>query len=158
MTEDIQSPARITEDHVQDRIINPAAGAPQAYRRLDGLAWLMERKVIAGHQLEAGRRLQDDYQLSQMEGGARSGGERTSGGRSSYDIPEAAHAAGKRVKEALAILTPETLTMTMLFLLPDYKAESPTLENIAARVGEHKRSVTLGIRTALSLLARHYGN
>lgn len=159
MTEpEIDTPAIITTDHVQDRIVSPVAGAPKAFRRLDGLGWMEERKVIKGHQIEAGRRLQQDYALSQRQGGAKSGGERTDGGRDGWDIPQAAIDAKDRMKAALSVLTPETLTMTTLFLFPDHKDEAPTLENIAARVKEHKRCVSFGIRTALSLLARHYGN
>jgi hypothetical protein len=152
-----ESPAVITADHVQDRVISPTAGAKQGYRRLDGLAWMLERKTIAGYQEAAGRRLQEDFELSQLRGGAQSTGERTSSSRRSWDIPDAAIDAKGRVDDALAVLTPEITTMTMLFLLPDFQLKTQTLEEIAKRSGEHKRAVTLGIRTALSLLARHYG-
>lgn len=154
---DIQAPARITEDHVQDRGTSTAAGAPKAWRKLDGLAWLMARKSIASHQLEAGRRLQEDYELSQLQGGARSGGERANGKRS-YDLPDSALDAGKRVKNALAILPPELVSMTILFLLPDFSERSFSLERIAGMVKEDKRAVGLGVRAGLSLLARHYGS
>lgn len=156
MTDEIQSPAIISTDHVQDRELSPVAGAPKGFRRVDGLA--MMEKTIARHQYEAGRRLQEDYAESQMEGGAKSGGQKVDGGRRDYDIPQYAIDAARRVNNALAILTPELLTMTMLFLLPDHRREAPTFENIAARVGRHKRCISFGIETALSLLARHYGN
>lgn len=150
-------PAIITSDHVQDRVLSPVAGAKRGYRHLDGLAWMEERKTIASYQFAAGRRLQEDFELSQMRGGAQSGGERTNGNRRSWDIPDSALAASDRVNEALSVLTPEITTMTMLFLLPDFEKRTQTLEEIARRAGEHKRAITLGIRTALSLLARHYG-
>ncbi|HEX2654496.1 MAG TPA: hypothetical protein VHN11_12690, partial [Xanthobacteraceae bacterium] len=70
--DDVQGPARISAAYVQDREISPVAGSPKAWRRPDGLAFMRDRKQIAGHQWEAGNRLQEDYQLSQMEAGARS--------------------------------------------------------------------------------------
>lgn len=152
-----ESPAIITDMHRQDRGISPIAGAPKAWRRIDGLDYLLERKSIARHQVEAGRRLQDDYELSQMQGAARSGMERV-GGRGSRDIPDSALDAGKRMKQALAEIPPELLSMTVLFLLPDFRIESFSLERIAKMVGEDKRAIGLGVRAALSLLARHYGN
>lgn len=154
---EIVGPAIQRSNHIQDREISTVAGAPKAWRRLDGLAWLMERKAIAGHQRDAGRRLQEDYELSQMQGGARSGGERTSG-RSSYEIPDSALDAKDRVKAALSVVPPELVSMTVLFLLPDFEAKPFSLERIATMVREDKRSISLGVRAALSLLARHYGN
>ena len=158
MTEDIQAPAKLRPDHIQDRGISKEIGAEKAYRRVDGLAMLEHQKSIASHQYEAGRRLQEDYALSQMEAGARSGGTRVDGGRRNYDIPDYAIAAKDRVKEALSVLTPELLTMTTLFLFPDHKDEAPTFENIGARTKRHKRCISFGIEIALSLLARHYGS
>lgn len=155
--DDIIPPAVIGPDHLQDRVISPIAGAKQGYRRLDGLAWMLERKTIAGYQEAAGRRLQEDFELSQMRGGAQSTGERTNGNRRSWDIPDNALDAGRRVNDALAVLTPELLKMTCLFLLPNFENKTLTLEEIAVQTKEHKRVISFGVRTALSLLARHYG-
>lgn len=153
----IDGPA-VERGFVQDRTISPVAGATKAWRRLDGLAYLLDRKLIAGHQRDAGTRLQEDYQTSLMEAGARSGGCISNGGRGKTEIPDSAIMAGARVKAALAVLPPELLSMTVLFLLPDFSKEALSLEKIAARVREDKRSITLGVRAALSLLARHYGS
>jgi hypothetical protein len=155
--DEIAAPAVISNDMRQDRTISPVAGAQKAWRRLDGLACLRERKQIARHQVEAGTRLQDDWQESLMEGGSRGGGVKTDGGRGSYEIPQRAIDARGRVKQALAILPPELLTMTILFLLPDFREQPLNLERIGQMVKEDKRSITLGIRASLSLLARHYG-
>jgi len=153
---DIEGPALVRPDHIQDRGISKEIGAEKAYRRVDGLAMLSHQNAIARHQYEAGRRLQEDYALSQMEGGARSDGTKVNGGRRDFDIPQYAIDARDRLKAATAVLPPELLTMTTLFLFPDHKDEAPTFENIAVRVKEHKRCISFGVRAALSLLARHY--
>lgn len=155
---EIVGPAMQRPHHIQDREISTVAGSPKAWRRLDGIAYLKSRKLINSSQEQAAIRLQEDYEKSQMQGGAQSGHERTSGGRKGYDIPDAALDAGKRLKEALSVLTPEILSITVLFLLPHTATTGFSLEHIAKRVGEDKRAINLGIRTALSLLARHYGN
>jgi hypothetical protein len=152
-----ESPAVIGPDHVRDRNVSTNAGAAKAWSRHDGLRYLQRRRAIARHQYEAGTKLQDDYQVSLMQGGARSGGERSGGGRRSFDIPQIAIDADRRVDQALAILPPELLSMTVLFLLPHSSDDSFSLEQIAKVVREDKRSITLGVRAALSLLARHYG-
>lgn len=154
--DDVQAPAVITADHVQDRELSPVAGSPRGYRRLDGLDWLIQRKAIHRHQLEAGRRLQADYAESQRQGCPQSGSAKVDG-RRSWDVPDKAIDASKRTKAALAIIPPELLSMTALFLFPNFEEQPFSLERIAAMVKEDKRSISLGVRAALSLLARHYG-
>ena len=151
-------PALIQEDHIQDRPLSKEIGAPRGYRRLDGLDYLRKKHGIARHQIEAGRRLQADYEQSQMQAGARSSNSiiNNSGPRA-HGIPDAALDAKKRVDEALATIPPELVSMTILFLLPDFREQPFNIEKIAERVREDKRSIALGVRASLSLLARHYG-
>lgn len=153
----VDGPAKITPDHAQDRPISKEAGAPLAYRKRDGLAWMIERRDIHRGQYQAGRQLQRDradaldalFPRSRMERGSASG-------RAS-DVPDKALEAKGRFDEAMAVLTPELVSMTALFLFPDFEEGPPSWENIAVRVREDKRAVKLGVRVALSLLARHYG-
>jgi hypothetical protein len=151
---DIDGPA-MTRGYVQDRVISPVAGATKAWRRPDGLAYMLERKQIAGHQWQAGDRLQQDYQTSMMQAGARSGGIR--GGGAPTEIPQNAIDASRRVKAALSHLPAEILTINTLFLLGGSEDGQTSFENIAKRVGEDKRAIPIAIRAGLSILARHYG-
>lgn len=154
----IDGPALVGPDHVQDRLVSKEIGAPRAYRRLDGLDYLRKKGVIARHQIEAGRRLQCDYEQSQMQAGARSSNQIiNNSSRRANGIPDAAIDASDRVEAALAVLPQELLSMTILFLLPDFRDAPFNIEKIAERVREDKRAISLGVRSSLSLLARHYG-
>jgi hypothetical protein len=154
----IDGPARISGSYVQDREISTVAGSPKAWRRPDGLAFMRDRKQIAGHQWEAGNRLQEDYQLSQMEAGARSGGASgVRGGGGPTEIPDSAIDASRRLRAAMSNLPAEIETIITLFVLGSSEDGATSFENIAKRVGEDKRAIPLAIRSGLSLLARHYG-
>jgi len=150
-----EGPAIVTRLHRKDRLLSPAAGAPKGYRRVDRLQWLRDHGAIGDHQLFAGRRLQDDWQISKLENapsmqltvGARGG----AGGT----LPDAKLEAGRRVKAALDALPPELVTLTCLFLMPEDHPFS--VERLAAKVKEDKRAVSYALRLALSMLARHYG-
>jgi hypothetical protein len=62
-----EGPAIVTTLHRQDRLLTPAAGAPKGFRRIDRLQWLKDHGTIGDHQLHAGRRLQEDRQISKLE-------------------------------------------------------------------------------------------
>jgi hypothetical protein len=150
----VETPAKITSMHACDRELSVAAGAPRGFRRIDRLQWLADHGSIADHQLHAGRRLQQDWQISKIEASPRMEfGGRGSGGHG--NISDAALDAGKRVARALAVLPRELRQLTELFLMPEDHPFS--LERVAAIVKEDRRAAAYGIRIALSLLARHYG-
>lgn len=158
-TTEIEGPARITPLHVQDRELTTVAGGPKGWRRLDGLQYLKDRKLIDSNQFQAGERLQNDYAEAQMEAMPRSG---TGGsGYGPRDIPQQAIDADRRFHAALAVLPPAILTLTVVFLIPQTnengEREFLSMEQIAKRVREDKRAIPLAMRTALSLLGRHYG-
>ena len=149
-----EAPAIVTRLHRQDRLLSPAAGAPRGFRRLDRLQWLADHGAIGDHQLFAGRRLQEDWQISKLEAApsmqwARSGVARGS------TLSDAKLDAGRRVKKALSALPPELVTLTCLFLLPEDHPFS--LEGLAAKVKEDKRALSFAVRLSLTMLARHYG-
>jgi hypothetical protein len=149
-----QAPAVITAMHRQDRLLSPAAGAPKGFRRVDRLQWLKDHGAIGDHQLHAGRRLQEDWQISKLEN-APSMQLMRAGGTPGSTLSDAKLDAGGRVKKALGALPPELVTLTCLFLLPEDHPFS--MERLAAKVREDKRAVSYALRLALSMLARHYG-
>ena len=149
-----EAPARITPLHRKDRLLSPAAGAPKGYRRIDRLQWLKDHGAIGDHQLFAGRRLQQDWQISKLEA-APSMQLVRAGGAPGSNLSDAKLDAGKRVKRALNALPPELVTLTCLFLLPEDHPFS--IERLAAKIREDKRAVAYAVRLALSMLARHYG-
>lgn len=155
--EQIEGPAVISRDHIQDRLISTAAGAPKAWRRQDGVDWLRKRRQLNRLQEEAANRLQEDYQQSLGVRIARSRNQKQDGGHG-HDISQAAIDADRRLSAALAVLTQEILSMTVLFLIPHTATTGFSCEHIGKMVGEDKRCVPFGVRTALSLLARHYGS
>ena len=138
-THSVEAPAKLDALHRQDRSLSPVAGAPKGFRRIDRLQWLKDHGGIADHQLFAGRRLQQDWQLSKIETAPRMGFGVASGG----------------TPGTLSVLPPELRTLTELFLLPEDHPFS--LERCAALVRQDRRAAAFGIRVALSLLARHYG-
>jgi len=150
----VETPAKVTSYHACDRELSVAAGARRGFRRIDRLQWLADHGSIADYQLHAGRRLQQDWQLSKIEASPRM----EFGGRGSAghgNLSDAALDAGKRVARALAVLPRELRQLTELFLMPEDHPFS--LERVAAIVKEDRRAAAYGIRIALSLLARHYG-
>ena len=151
----VETPAKIGAMHAQDRALSVAAGAPKGFRRIDRLQWLADHGTIADHQLFAGRRLQQDWQLSKIEAGSRMdlGGAR--GGGVPGSLSDVKLDAGRRVARALSVLPRELRHMTELFLMPEDHPFS--LERVAAMVKEDRRAAAFGIRIALSLLAKHYG-
>jgi hypothetical protein len=149
-----ERPAIITTLHRQDRLLTPAAGAPKGFRRIDRLQWLKDHGTIGDHQLQAGRRLQEDWQISKLEN-APSMQLMRAGGVPGGTLSDAKLDAGARVKKALGALPPELVTLTCLFLLPEDHPFS--LERLAAKMREDKRAVAYAVRLALSMLARHYG-
>lgn len=149
----IETPAKITAMHAQDRELSVAAGAPKGFRRIDRLQWLADHGTIADHQLFAGRRLQQDWQLAKIETGARM--MFGAGGAMPGLLSDTKLDAGRRVQRALSVLPPELRQMVELFLLPEDHPFS--LERVAALVREDRRAAAFGIRIALSLLAKHYG-
>ena len=149
-----ERPAIISALHREDRLLSPAAGAPKGFRRLDRLQWLKDHGAIGDHQLFAGRRLQQDWQISKLEAAPSMQMART-GGAPGSTLPDAKLDAGRRVKRALAALPPELVTLTCLFLLPEDHPFS--VERLAAKVREDKRAVSYALRLSLSILARHYG-
>jgi hypothetical protein len=149
-----ERPAIITTLHRQDRLLSPAAGAPKGFRRIDRLQWLKDHGTIGDHQLHAGRRLQEDWQISKLEN-APSMQLMRAGGVPGGTLSDAKLDAGARVKKALGALPPELVTLTCLFLLPEDHPFS--LERLAAKMREDKRAVAYAVRLALSMLARHYG-
>jgi hypothetical protein len=149
----VEAPAKPDALHRQDRVLSPVAGAPKGFRRIDRLQWLKDHGGIADHQLFAGRRLQQDWQLSKIESAPRmSFG---AGGGSPGTLSDTALDAGQRAQAALSALPPELRSLTELFLLPEDHPFS--LERCAALVRQDRRAAAFGIRVALSLLARHYG-
>jgi hypothetical protein len=149
-----ERPAIIATLHRQDRLLSPAAGAPKGFRRIDRLQWLKDHGTIGDHQLHAGRRLQEDWQISKLEN-APSMQLMRAGGVPGGTLSDAKLDAGARVKKALGALPPELVTLTCLFLLPEDHPFS--LERLAAKMREDKRAVAYAVRLALSMLARHYG-
>ena len=149
-----ESPAIVTGLHRQDRLLSPAAGAAKGFRRVDRLQWLKDRGAIGDHQLFAGRRLQQDWQISKLENAPSMQMSRSGAGAGST-LPDAKLEAGRRVHRALGALPPELVTLTSLFLMPEDHPFS--VERLAAKVKEDKRAVAYALRLALSMLARHYG-
>jgi hypothetical protein len=150
----VETPAKITKMHACDRELTVAAGGPRGFRRIDRLQWLKDHGSIEDHQLFAGRRLQQDWELSKIEASPRmmlGGG----GGGVPGTLSDAVLDAGKRVHRAIAVLPRELRQLTELFLMPEDHPFS--LERCAAIVKEDRRAAAYGIRIALSLLARHYG-
>jgi hypothetical protein len=150
----VETPAKVTAMHACDRTLSVAAGAPKGFRRIDRLQWLADHGTIGDHQLFAGRRLQQDWQLSKIETAARITPGAGGGGRPG-SLSDVKLDAGRRVTAALAILPRELRQLTELFLMPEDHPFS--LERCAAIVKEDRRAAAYGIRIALSLLARHYG-
>lgn len=150
----VEPPASIGAMHRQDRVLSPVAGAAKGFRRVDRLQWLADHGSIEDHQLFAGRRLQQDWQLSKIESAPRMG-LGVSGGGQAGSLSDAALDAGRRAQRALSVLPRELRQLTELFLMPEDHPFS--LERCAAIVREDRRAATYGIRIALSLLARHYG-
>jgi hypothetical protein len=152
----VEAPAKIGALHRRDRVLSPVAGARKGFRRIDRLQWLNDHGSIEDHQLFAGRRLQQDWQLSKIEASPRmmlgAGGR---GGGSQGDLSDAALDAGRRVQRAMAVLPRELRALAELFLMPEDHPFS--LERCAAIVKEYRKAAAYGIRIALSLLARHYG-
>ncbi len=148
-----EAPAAIGRLHVKDRVISPVAGAPRAWRRIDRLQWLLDHGTIESHQFHAGRRLQEDWQTSRIETRPRMSF--SPGGLPATSLSDTALDAGTRVKDALAVLPREVVTLTELFLMPEDHPFS--LERCAALVRLDRKAAALGIKVALSLLARHYG-
>lgn len=150
----VEAPAKLDALHRQDRSLSPVAGAPKGFRRIDRLQWLKDHGGIADHQLFAGRRLQQDWQLSKIETAPRMGFGAASGGVPGT-LSDTALEAGRKTQAALSVLPSELRALTELFLLPEDHPFS--LERCAALVRQDRRAAAFGIRVALSLLARHYG-
>jgi hypothetical protein len=151
--DEVDAPAVIGPMHKRDRVLSPVAGAAKGFRRVDRLQWLKDHGSIGEHQLFAGRRLQEDWQLSKIETAPRM--IFTRGGGQAGALSDTALDAGRRVAKALAVVPGELRPLTELFLLPEDHPFS--LERCAAIVREDRRAAAFGIRIALSLLARHYG-
>lgn len=151
--DEVAAPAVIGPMHKRDRVLSPVAGAAKGFRRIDRLQWLRDHGSIGDHQLFAGRRLQEDWQLSKIEAAPRM--VFVPGGGTPGALSDAALDAGRRVAKALSVLPGELRALTELFLLPEDHPFS--LERCAAIVREDRRAAAFGIRIALSLLARHYG-
>ena len=141
--------------HACDRTLSVVAGAPKGFRRIDRLQWLADHGTIGDHQLFAGRRLQQDWQLSKIETQSRMSLEGSRGGGLPGSLSDVKLDAGRRVAAALSVLPRELRHMTELFLMPEDHPFS--LERVAAMVREDRRAAAFGIRIALSLLAKHYG-
>lgn len=155
VAEQPEAPAVISKLHRKDRVLSAAAGAPKAWRRIDRLQWLRDHNSIGDHQLHAGRRLQADWQTSKIEASPRMMVAVCGQGGVGGVLSDAVLDAGQRVRRALAVLPPELVTLTTVFLLPEDHPFS--LEHCAGLVKEDRRAAAFGIRVALSLLARHYG-
>jgi len=151
----VETPAKISALHACDRTLSVAAGAPKGFRRIDRLQWLADHGTIGDHQLFAGRRLQQDWQLSKIETQSRMDLGASRGGGLPGSLSDVKLDAGRRVASALSVLPRELRQMIELFLMPeDYPF---SLERVAAMVKEDRRAAAFGIRIALSLLAKHYG-
>ena len=151
----VETPAKISALHAQDRTLSVAAGAPKGFRRIDRLQWLADHGTIGDHQLFAGRKLQQDWQLSKIETQSRMSLGQVGGGGLPGSLSDVKLDAGRRVTRALAVLPRELRQLTELFLMPEDHPFS--LERCAAIVREDRRAAAFGIRIALSLLAKHYG-
>ena len=151
----VETPAKIGPLHACDRALSVAAGAPKGFRRIDRLQWLADHGTIGDHQLFAGRRLQQDWQLSKIETASRLSLGAVGGGGLPGSLSDVKLDAGRRVTNALAVLPRELRQLTELFLMPEDHPFS--LERVAAMVKEDRRAAAFGIRIALSLLAKHYG-
>lgn len=149
-----EGPAIVTAMHKRDRLLSPVAGAPKGFRRIDRLQWLRDHGVIADHQLFAGRRLQQDWQLSKLESSPQMQMARA-GGAATTALSDAKCDAIDRLKRAMAQLPAELETLLALFLLPE--DEPFSLERCAAIVREDRKAASFGIRLGLTILARHYG-
>jgi uncharacterized protein DUF6456 len=151
----VETPAKVGPMHACDRTLSVVAGAPKGFRRIDRLQWLADHGTIGDHQLFAGRRLQQDWQLSKIETQSRMSLEGARGGGVPGSLSDVKLDAGRRVAAALSVLPRELRHMTELFLMPEDHPFS--LERVAAMVREDRRAAAFGIRIALSLLAKHYG-
>ncbi len=114
----LKRPAKITACMPATAHCRWRRAARSGFRRIDRLQWLADHGSIADHQLFAGRRLQQDWQLSKIEASPRMEfGGRGSGGPG--NISDTALDAGKRVARALAVLPRELRQLTELFLMPE---------------------------------------
>lgn len=153
-TEQVDGPAVVTDMHRQNRILSVAAGSPKGYSRIDRLQWLFDHNSIEQYQLDAGRRLQEDWHAArlQVSPGMQMG---RSGGSFSTNLSDAKCDAIQRLKDAMACLPVQLETLLTLFLMPE--DEPFSLERCAAIVREDRKAASYGIRIGLTILARHYG-
>lgn len=152
--EDVVGPAKISAMHRRDRELSVVAGAPKGFRRIDRLQWLFDHKAIEQYQLDAGRRLQEDWHASRLEvsPGMQMG---RSGSAASTNLSDAKCDAIQRLKSAMGCLPIQLETLLTLFLMPE--DEPFSLERCAAIVREDRKAASYGIRIGLTILARHYG-
>lgn len=152
--EGVDGPARISAMHRQNRELSVVAGAQRGWRRIDRLQWLFDHRAIEQYQLDAGRRLQEDWHASRLEvsPGMQMG---RGGGSPSTNLSDAKCDAIQRLKSAMGCLPIQLETLLTLFLMPE--DEPFSLERCAAIVREDRKAASYGIRIGLTILARHYG-
>lgn len=153
-SDQIQGPAILTSLHRQDRELSIVAGAPKGFRRIDRLQWLFDHNSIGQNQLDAGRRLQEDWQLSKLENSAKSAFEKGSAGGQT-NLSDAKCDAIDRLKAAMAVIPPKCGTVLTMFLMPEDHPFS--LEQIAGMVRRNPKTVSRYIGQGLRALAVHYG-
>lgn len=150
----VDGPAKVTSMHRRDRETSVVAGAPRGWRRIDRLQWLFDHKSIEQYQLDAGRRLQEDWHQArlQVSPGMQMG---RGGGSPSTALSDAKCDAMQRLKSAMGCLPIQLETLLTLFLMPE--DEPFSLERCAAIVREDRKAASYGLRIGLTILARHYG-
>ena len=151
-------PAIITGMHSQDVVISTTAGAPKGWRRVDRLEYLATHGPVGTrlgvHQVKAGEKYAEDFQLSRIEAASRMTFG-AGGGSAKSTLADSVLDAGTRFQKARAKIPPELHKLTDLFLCPEHYPFS--LERCAAIVEIDRRAASYAIRLALSILARHYG-
>lgn len=117
------------------------------------IEWLFSHDVIQKHQLDAGRKLQYDALMSEMNGYARlSAVPGTGGSRRLSDAKLDAAARVRAVCEALGGSNSEGWRILQLVVIEEVIARE-----VGRRYGLSTAAVCGALRVALNVAARHYG-
>ena len=126
---------------------------PRQNINTDRLEWLLAHRRIAEYQLLAGRRLQQDWELSQLAPyAALDPGRREPAGAGSMRLPDVKLDAMRRYGDAMKSVGRSGGTLIRLVVL-----ENISLEKAAALMRMPARGALPALQVALDSLASHYG-
>lgn len=118
---------------------------------IDRLAWLLAHKRIEPHQCDAGRRLQQDWELSELRAFSTFEGGKTTGGAGNL-LPDVKCDAIKRREQARKSVGNSGWRIIEMVVI-----ENKSLEKCAAILRVKPSSMSTGLMVALDALAAHYG-